>query len=51
MKEKLPVVFRINPSCPNYASFRRKVQDEQFLTSMVELQESISEGKEAKEAL
>ncbi len=36
MKEKLPVVFRINPSCPNFVAFRKKVQDPNFLSSMIE---------------
>jgi hypothetical protein len=44
MKEKLPVVFRINPSCPNFASFRSKVQRPDFVSSLVD--ESIIEEAE-----
>lgn len=36
MKEKLPVVFRINPTCPNYSAFKDKVQDPNFLNKMLE---------------
>lgn len=39
MKEKLPVVFRVNPSCPNYAAFRDKIQKPDFLTTMVDEKE------------
>jgi hypothetical protein len=31
MKEKLPVVFRINPSYPNFTGFRKKIQSPNFL--------------------
>lgn len=44
MKEKLPVVFRINPSCPNYSAFRRKVQDPNFLESIIETNPQWEEG-------
>jgi hypothetical protein len=44
MKEKLPVVFRINPSCPNFATFRNKVQRPDFVKSLVD--ESIIEETE-----
>lgn len=53
MKEKLPVVFRINPSCPNFAAFRQKVQRPDFLASMLDaheaqqLEEQLHEPKEA----
>jgi hypothetical protein len=56
MKEKLPVVFRINPSCPNFAAFRNKVQDPNFLQAMLaegeeerEREEREESGKEGKE--
>jgi len=45
MKDKLPVVFRINPSCPNFAAFRSKVQDPDFMATMLEEGEGEGEGK------
>ena len=39
MKEKLPVVFRVNPSTPNFGSFRDKLQHPDFLGNMVEKEE------------
>jgi hypothetical protein len=46
MKEKLPVVFRINPNCPNFAAFQKKVQDPDFLQTMLEETEGVVEGEE-----
>jgi hypothetical protein len=43
MKEKLPVVFRVNPSAPNYMSFSRKIQDENFLKNILDDKEEIIE--------
>jgi hypothetical protein len=48
MREKLPVVFRINPSCPNYKAFQKKVQDENFLNSMVDLKSSMKDETSEK---
>lgn len=48
MKEKLPVVFRINPSCPNYAAFREKVQRPDFLASMLDENEAKQLEEEQK---
>lgn len=39
MKEKLPVVFRVNPSCPNSSIFRDKIQHPDFLANMVDKNE------------
>jgi hypothetical protein len=48
------VVFRINPSCPNFSAFRTKVQNPNFLDSMLGENETeeIKEGEkhEPKEA-
>lgn len=38
MKEKLPVVFRINASTPNHLAFLRKIQNPNFMQSMVTMQ-------------
>jgi hypothetical protein len=35
MKEKLPVVFRVNPNCPNHQAFCHKIQSPNFISSII----------------
>lgn len=35
MKEKLPVVFRVNPNCANHEAFCKKLEDENFIKSII----------------
>ena len=43
MKEKLPVVFRVNPTYPNYKGFCDKLNDEKFMREIVKFDEFTKE--------
>lgn len=43
MKHKLPVVFRVNPSFPNYKAFCNKLNDEAFMKQIVRFDEFTKE--------
>lgn len=35
MKEKLPVVFRVNPNCPNHEAFSNQISDVEFMKKII----------------
>lgn len=41
MKQKLPVVFRVNPNCPNHEAFCKKIEDEEFIKSIIPTEQII----------